>query len=81
MLFGVIGALIAWGVATLILKRGSSSATTALAVAAGLVVAIAISWVGTEMIVRGAIPVGGIAGAIVGVVAAVVAERRKAKST
>jgi hypothetical protein len=33
------------------------------------------------MIVRGAIPVGGIAGAIVGVVAAVVAERRKAKST
>jgi hypothetical protein len=78
MLLGAVAALIAWGVAFLILKRGTSSTNIAMAAVAGLVVAIGLSWVAAiAMLGAGAIPVGGIAGAVIGVVAAVVAAKRK----
>jgi hypothetical protein len=76
MLLGALAALIAWGIAYLMIKQGINAIASA---AVGVVVAIGLSWVAAIALVgEGAIPVGGIAGAIIGGVGAVIADRRKA---
>lgn len=78
MLLGAIGALIAWGIAFLILKGGTDTTRIALAAVAGIVVSVAVCWFAAiAMLGGGAIPVGGIAGAIIGVVGAIAAAKKK----
>ena len=80
MLMGAVAALIAWGIAYLILKGGSDGTRMTLAAVAGIVGAIVISYVLSAAIMGSMdiIPVGGIVGAIIGVVGAIAAAKKNA---
>jgi hypothetical protein len=76
MLLGALAALIAWGIAYLMMKQGINAIVSG---AVGAAVAIGLSWVAAiAMLGAGAIPIGGIVGAIIGGVGAVVAAKRAA---
>lgn len=77
MLFGAISALIAWGIAFLILKGGTDTMRIVLAAVAGVVVSIAVCWFGAAAVGLQLILPVPIAGAVIGVVAAVVAAKKK----
>jgi hypothetical protein len=76
MLLGALAALIAWGIAFLILRTGHDTVRIAVAAVAGVAVSIAACWLAAGAMGLQLIWAVPIAGALVGVVAAVVGAKR-----
>ena len=77
MLLGALSALIAWGIAFLVLKTGTDTMRVALAAVAGVVASIAVCWLAASAMGLQLIWAVPVAGAIVGVVGAIVAAKKK----
>lgn len=77
MLLGALSALIAWGIAFLILKTGTDTMRVALAAVVGIVASIAVCWLAASAMSLQLLWAVPIAGAIIGVVGAIAAAKKK----